>query len=527
MRDRFKKTGMGLLLLAIWAVIGGVLWALWIRPPGIEVLQQPLALHERAWLHPDYNGVTLPPNIAPLNVRILNPGQAYVLKVHAAQGPPIVVSNRDGTMRLPVKPWRRLLAENRGGQLHYEIAVHRADGAWRRLPTVTNTIAEQNIDSHVAYRLVKAQFSFFRDLGVYQRDLESFKESLILHGRSYRDGCVNCHTFHQHNPNRMLLSIRSQPYGTCCLHVENGRISKIGTKFGHTTWHPNGKMAAYSIYDVRLFLHTARSPAQDVLEFDSLLATYRLGQSSAQTTPALRDPERLETHPTWDPNGDYLYYASAPKLWADKKEFPPARYAEVRYDIERIPYDAATDTWGEIETVVSAREMGQSCIFPRISPNGRYLLFTACDYSCFSLYHPESDLYIKDLASGTVEPLACNSDFCESWHVWSSNNRWIVYSTKRPTHQFTRLYICHMDENGKAGKPFVLPQRDPEFYDSFLYNYNVPELITGPVPVRPRRLTAAVRSLPPDPVEGVTRATPKPENPAWQAPSDPRQMRTE
>ena len=75
-----------------------------------------------------------------------------------------------------------------------------------------------------------------------------------------------------------------------------------------------------------------------------------------------------------------------------------------------------------------------------------------------------------------------NSADTDSYHSWSSNSRWIVFSSRRDDGLFTRLYIAHIDADGVAGKPFMLPQRDPQQYYADLFrSYNVPEFITGPV----------------------------------------------
>jgi len=412
-------------------------------------------------------------------------------------------------MKIPVRPWRALLAENKGQALSFDLALQGKDGTWTRRTTLTNTIAEQPIDRYLAYRLLKPQYNYFKDIGVYQRDLEGFVESLILHGRSFKDGCLNCHAFLDRDPHRMTLGIRSPVYGVSCLCIEDGSVNKIGTKFGHTSWHPSGKVIAYSAFDVRMFFHTARPDVQDVVEMDSMLAYYRPDQQKVKTVPVLSDPNRLETQPSWSPDGRFLYFASAPKLWTDMKRFPPQRYADLRYDIQRVSYDPVSDTWGPIETVVSSEPMGKSCVFPRVSPDGRFLLFSLCDYGCFPIYLPGTDLYLKDLQSGEVRRLECNSDYTDSWHTWSGNSRWIVFSSKRPTGRFTHPYSSFIDEKGLASKPFVLPQEDPEFYDSFLYAYNVPELISGPVQVSSRRLIRAVRSPRAIPVDALTRATPE------------------
>ncbi|MCK5066665.1 MAG: PD40 domain-containing protein [Bacteroidales bacterium] len=130
----------------------------------------------------------------------------------------------------------------------------------------------------------------------------------------------------------------------------------------------------------------------------------------------------------------------------------------------------------------------QSASFPRISPNGKYLLCTLHDYGTFTIWHKEADLCLINLSSGQAEiPAYVNSDDTESYHTWSSNNRWIVFSSRRYDGRYTKPYISYLNSEGQFQKAFLLPQQYPGSYDSFFYSYNRPELITGPIRVNPRQ----------------------------------------
>jgi Tol biopolymer transport system component len=258
-----------------------------------------------------------------------------------------------------------------------------------------------------------------------------------------------------------------------------------------------------------MFFHAVGPEVRDVIDLDAALAYYVVETRNIKMISRASDKQRLETYPTWSPDGRYLYYCSAPILWADRDAVPPNCYADVKYDLMRIRYDINTDKWGEPETVLSAKETGLSILTPRISPDGRFLLFCMCRYGCFPIYQPSSDLYMMDLVTGKYWKLAINSEFSESWHSWSSNGRWIAFSSKRPEGTFTRCYISFVDKTGRAHKPFILPQRDPAFYDSFLKTYSVPELITGPVEITDKALARAARSKSKIQVDSVTAATPK------------------
>ena len=65
---------------------------------------------------------------------------------------------------------------------------------------------------------------------------------------------------------------------------------------------------------------------------------------------------------------------------------------------------------------------------------------------------------------------------------------------------FSRPYIAYFDKNGKAHKPFVLPQKDPEMYNSLLANYNLPKMITGRIELDPEEIQARIMEKP-DPVK--------------------------
>jgi hypothetical protein len=92
-----------------------------------------------------------------------------------------------------------------------------------------------------------------------------------------------------------------------------------------------------------------------------------------------------------------------------------------------------------------------------------------------------------------------NSDQTESYHSWSSNSRWFVFSSRRIDGLYTRPFIAFLDENGKAGKPFLLPQADPDYYERLLFSFNVPEFVSAPVDLN----TSTIERLMATPGENV------------------------
>jgi Tol biopolymer transport system component len=459
----------------------------------------------------------MPPNIAPLNFSVQERGCRYLVKVHARRGRAIQVLSESPKILIPQDAWHELLDMNRGQQLHFDVFVQTEDGRWRQFQTITNSIASEDIDSYIVYRKIRPGHTAWRKMGIYQRNLNGFDTSLVLDNDYFAQGCLNCHTFCNNRTDKMLIHTRSAQYGSSAILVENGQANKIGTKFGYTSWHPSGKVAAYSVNMVTQFFHSARDEVRDVIDLDSYLAYYLVDLQAIKTTPDLARKDRLETYPTWSPDGRYLYFCSAPLSWT-ARDVIPSSYDKVKYDLVRVQYDLDRDQWGQPETVLSARETGMSILLPRISPDGRWLVFCMCNYGCFPVYQQSSDLYMIDLEaarqSGRYEyrRLKCNSDNSESWHSWSSNGRWMAFSSKRQSGVFTRLYLSYVDENGRVHKPILLPQKDPAYYDSCLWTYSVPELVVEPVTLTKEKLGRVVRGASQIPVQvPITMATPKAE----------------
>lgn len=488
-----------LLPLGVWAFLA------WHRPrfdfETADVLDRPPSIR------PDYRETVVPPNIAPLNFIVEEPGTDCVVRISAAQGEAIELRARNSQVAIPARAWRQLLEANRGKKFFMDICVRNADGMWRRFQPIANTVADSEIDNYLFYRLLKPVHTVYGEIGIYQRDLRTYTETPVVENKSFGGACVNCHTFAPNHPDRMLLQTRGTKNdvnysGTVV--VRDGRIDKVDTRSlakasgadrgrigqamaAYAAWHPGGEFAAYSANDIFQFFHAVED-VRDVFDSESDLALYHVDSNRVSTSPKISRPDRLETFPAWSPDGRVLYFCAADPL-------PRPQYKQVRYDLMRIAYDPGSGAWGELETVLRSKDTGLSITEPRVSPDGKWLLFCMSDYGSFPVYRSSSDLYLLNLETREHHRLAVNSPRSESWHCWSANSRWIAFASKRRDGVFGRIYFSYVDPTGRAHKPLRLPQEDPTFDDSLIKTYSVPELAPVPAPAHSRTLGRAVRFL--------------------------------
>ena len=484
--------------------VSAACWLLW----GRSIPDTWVAVERTPRIWPDYVDTVIPPNIAPLNFAIQEPGVAYRVRLHAANSEDIDIASTSPSIVIPQRAWRTLLEENRGGRLGMDVYVQQPSGSWSRFATIENVIAQEDIDSHLAYRLLGAVFVNWGHIGIYQRELQSYDEQPILRNASFENGCVNCHAFSGGRPENFSLHVRppsKKPFAGGMIAGHGGQVRRIVSRSKavptlptYTAWHPNAPLAAVSLTRSEQFMHGGGKEVREVYDRTSDLALVNVNTGEVASTREISDPDRLETFPCWSADGQYLYFCSAPARDLDPSLPPFVGCETVRYDLMRIRYDVDTNAWGPLQGVLTAEQTGLSISEPRISPDGRFLLFCMADHGAFPVLQADCDLYLMDLTKGDrfpFRPLAkANSPSADSWHCWSSNSRWIVFSSKRGNGLFARPQFCYIDQEGNEHKPFVLPQQDPLFYDSYLKTYNVPELLRGPVRVKEEQLVQAILS---------------------------------
>lgn len=265
----------------------------------------------------------------------------------------------------------------------------------------------------------------------------------------------------------------------------NGKLSKLNIKtddmvsgsvyFGFS---PTGRYITFSTNIIIPAFHAMPKKRLEVFDRKSDVYVADLNTNTIIESPLLSDTLCFETFPTFSPDGKYIYYCIAPSTQL------PDGLNEMRYSLCRIPFDEQTGTIGsEVDTLFNGPKQGLSVCHPRISPDGQRIVFSVANYGTFPIWHPEADLSMMNLITGKIDSMAVvNSAKSDTYHSWSSNSRWLVFASKRDDGLYGKPYFCYIDADGFCHKPFVLPQKNPHFYDLNLKSFNAPELGCGPLP---------------------------------------------
>jgi Flp pilus assembly protein TadD len=207
-----------------------------------------------------------------------------------------------------------------------------------------------------------------------------------------------------------------------------------------------------------------------------ILAWYSKATGRLQPLPGADDPRFVHANAVWSPDGGSLVFARAEardaypegsKL-AERSNDP--NETQIRYDLYRIPF--AEGRGGEAVPIAGASGNGMSNSFPKISPDGRWIVFVQARNG--QLMRPDGQLYIVPAAGGTARRMRCNTPLMNSWHSFSPNGRWMVFSSKSRS-PYTQMFLTHLDAEGND-TPAVLVESSTAANRAV----NIPEFVNIP-----------------------------------------------
>ena len=431
-----------------------------------------------AALFPDYRDVTIPCNMAPLNFYYTDPEGSRFTTSFSHGETTVTLKGREVVWNM--KKWARLLEAAAGGEIEV-ISSYRKQGSpisWRWIICVSG----DRIDPYLTYRLIEPGFEVWDDMEIIERNLENFDTRAISDWRNTGNRCMNCHIHSQGRGDLSMFYLRGEGGGA--ILNRNGTLRKLTlrdsamispTVYGEI--HPAGRFGVFSTNIIIPAMHSSGNRRMEVYDTASDLCVADFDNNRMITFPDTARDDVFETFPVFSADGNHVFYcaASARRL--------PAELERMQYSLVRVPFDPATGTLGgPADTVWDASARGASACHPKASPDGRWLLCTVAEYGTFPINHRECDLCMMDLASGVIVDLsAVNDDKSDTYHSWSSDSRWFVFASKRGDGMFGKPWFSHISPDGTVTKPFLLPQKDPHFYDNMLRSFNVPDLGNSPV----------------------------------------------
>jgi tetratricopeptide (TPR) repeat protein len=192
-------------------------------------------------------------------------------------------------------------------------------------------------------------------------------------------------------------------------------------------------------------------PTRGILEW------YNRATGKRQPLPGADDPNYVQTDGFWSPDGKTIVFARAVARDPRQEGQKPALYAndpnetQIQYDLYRIPFNNGKG--GTPERIVGASQNGMSNTFPKVSPDGRWIVFVQCHNG--QLMRPDSQLYIVPFNGGVARRLRANTPTMNSWHSFSPNGRWLVFSSKARS-PYTQMYLTHLDANGNSSPAILI-----------------------------------------------------------------------
>ena len=345
-------------------------------------------------IYPDYIGVTIPVNIAPLDFNLADETALLVDAVITDGHGNSLHSQGDETVDFDIDEWHALLGQNQGDSLSVVVSAKYEDG-WRTYKPFSIYVSPDSIDYGLCYRLIEPGYEVWSKMGIYERDLSSFEERPLIENTQF-EGCVNCHSFNRGNPADMSLHIRGK-HGATLLRQDYGPVTAYNTRTDKTLglcvypyWHPSGRYIAYSTNTTNQLFHNASPNRVEVFDTASDLQVYDVERNELLLSPLLKQDSIYETFPVFSADGRSIYFCAARALPEGSLQLD-----SIRYSLCRIGFDPETGTFGDhIETVVDAPAQQKSVSFPRPSYDGRFLCYTLSDYGQFSIWHHEADLWL-------------------------------------------------------------------------------------------------------------------------------------
>lgn len=463
-----------------------------------------------------YNGSVFPPDIASPTIKWTDedPRSRFWMvsfKFEDGQKPVYFLSGQKSWMP-ERKTWETI--KDRSKDKRAILSVYSLEdtesGKVLSVQAITMGTSSDSVGDSVFFRQIPLPFALasksFEKTRWRMGDISSYeKPATVMSGVSM---CASCHAFSsdgkwlsmEYNygndngaqfitPVRREIILKKKDFFTWSDFPKQGVLPPTRGLFGRMS--PTGRYAAASVNEI------SYAAVMNDIDYSQLffptfgvIAVYDSAGGSIQLLPGASDYSYVQANPSWSPDEKEILFCRAKtknEVHSDIRNVTSVfekrnihqlnELYNIQFDLYRIPFNNGAG--GIPEPLEGASGNGMSNYFPRYSPDGKWIVYTRSRSGI--MLQPDSELWIVPARGGEARRMNCNLKYFNSWHSWSSNGRWLLFSSKANS-PYTEIFLTHIDETGKDTPPVLLSRfNDPG------YAANVPEF----APIR----TDAIRSI--------------------------------
>lgn len=294
-------------------------------------------------IYPDYIGVTVPENIAPLNFLLRDSCRAIL--VTASAGDYEIKSHSNGNeVVFDFQEWKKLMNEATGQEISLTVTALQGED-WIKYKSFNIAVSEDKIDPYLTYRLIEPDYEVFSRLQIMERNVEDFSERVLCDYNAVGNRCMNCHTHAPGDGDLSFLYVRGEGGGMVLndhgkLRLLNFKTNDMVSGSVYAQFDPTGRYIVFSTNVIIPAFHSRPDKRLEVFDTKSDIYVYDLLQDKVLRSPLLADSAKLETFPTFSADGKSIYYCVA------KGPVRQSAIDSIHYSLCRIGFDSKLGEFG-------------------------------------------------------------------------------------------------------------------------------------------------------------------------------------
>ena len=336
------------------------------------------------------------------------------------------------------------------------VTVYRlSHGKTSKSRSVRLVVSERAVTDRIVFRAVPLYFIPGEPVAVKLLFLHQRQAELLLH---VQGACVGCHAYA--DGTAIFNSAKKKTRMAVTVHRED-RVYRLNRhlfkEFSFVALSPDGKHAAVVKQTTgKLVTRKDSGDPFDLVYKTGDIYIYSFATDTVAALPGASDPQFVEDMPWFSPDGTKILFSRYKTVEKKKNKV----YVVESMDFYEVPFNGGKG--GTPVPIPGASANGMYQYFARYTPNGKWISFCRANASKGAFVRKDSDIHLLSLNDHAVTKLSLNKDtVMDSWHDWSSDSHWLIFSSRRDKNQLTALYMSYVDDNGKDHPPIKIAD-EPE-----------------------------------------------------------------